>query len=411
MIGLGVRAILPKARIKGLLAVVALLSAGCREQPTYHDDVAPILARHCVTCHSQNGVARVPTLETYPQVRAAAAKIRRAVERRDMPPWGADDTGLCGKWKGALWLTDHELQTIVKWTAGDRPPGKPAKVRELPPPARFEKNGPTLDMGADYRPGIGALAYRCFVVDPKLDRDRLVSAFRVTSTEPRSVAQITLYTLDAGAEAKAIELDRGDDAPGYTCYGSSRVPEARLVTSWTWDGPVLRLPDNIGIRLRGREKLVMQMHYDVIATGPNVPTRTRIELELDDAAREGSFWDISPDSLSLAPGRALVEASTEVAVNRTRTVLGIAPRMHTLGKTMQLDRVRGGKTECVGNFDHWHFYRQRFFEYASPLVLEAGDKLKVSCVYDTRNRAEPVVMGERIEDEQCLASLLVQSER
>jgi hypothetical protein len=251
-----------------------------------------------------------------------------------MPPWGADDTGLCGKWKGALWLTDHELQTIVTWTAGDKPPGEPAKVRELPPPARFEKNGPTLDMGADYRPGIGALAYRCFVVDPKLDRDRLVSAFRVTSTEPRSVAQITLYTLDASAEAKAIELDRDDDGPGYTCYGSSRGPEARLVTSWTWDGPVLRLPDNVGIRLRGREKLVMQVHYDVIATGPNVPTRTRIELELDDAAREASFWDISPDSLSLAPGRALVEASSEVAVNRTRTVLGIAPRMHTASRTI-----------------------------------------------------------------------------
>jgi hypothetical protein len=76
---------------------------------------------------------------------------------------------------------------------------------------------------------------------------------------------------------------------------------------------------------------------------------------------------------------------------------------------MQIDRVRAGKRECVANFDHWHFYRQRFFEYASPLELEPGDKLKVSCVYNTQSRAEPVGMGERIADEQCLAALLVQS--
>ena len=395
------------ARSLLVVGVAALLLSGCRKRPTYHDDIAPILARRCVVCHSQNGVARLPTLETYEQVLAAAGKIRRAVQGRDMPPWGADDTGLCRKWKGALWLNDEELQTIVKWTEGDKPAGDRAKAPALPAPPHFDHNGPTLDIGSDYRPGIGTLAYRCFLVDPGLDRDRLVSAFRVASTEPRSVAQITLYALAAGAEARAVALDREDAVPGFVCYGASRVPESRLVMSWTWDSPVLRLPEKTGIRLRAREKLVMQVHYDPIATGTNVPTHTRIELELDDGAREASFWTVSPESLSLPPGRALVEASVEVDVKEARTVLGVAPRMHTLGKTMQLDRVQDGKSECLANFDHWHFYRQRFFEYASPLVLKAGEKLRVSCVYNTQNSAEPVVMGERILDEQCLASLLV----
>ena len=81
--------------------------------------------------------------------------------------------------------------------------------------------------------------------------------------------------------------------------------------------------------------------------------------------------------------------------------------MHTLGKTMQLDALRNGASKCVGNFDHWNFYRQRLFEYAAPVRLEAGDVVRVSCVYNTQNRSEPTEMGERIDQEECLASLLV----
>jgi hypothetical protein len=396
-------------RSYALSATFALTLLACNRKPTYHDDVAPILAASCVSCHRTGGVAPTPLLETYEQAASAAGKIRLAVQMREMPPWGADNTGLCKTWRGALALADADIRILTKWTeapaAGD--PGR-ARPRTTPVPAPFRPSGVTLDPGADFAPGLGPTAYRCFVVDPGLSGDRLLTAIRVVSTEPRSVEQVTLYGLDSPeAELAASALDAGDSGPGYGCYGSSRAPGARLVASWTWDASVLRFPAGSGVALRGGHKLVLQVHYNPITTGLDVPTRPRVDLELGDGVREASFFPVAPNGFALAPARSHVEASARIDVPRRMTLLGVAPRMHSRGKTMELELLHAGGHECLGNFDHWNFYRQRLFEYTAPITLQAGDAVRVSCVYDTEGRQDPVQMGQGIEEEECLASLLV----
>jgi hypothetical protein len=217
-----------------------------------------------------------------------------------------------------------------------------------------------------------------------------------------------VYAIDSGAaEAAALALDAAEPELGYTCYGSSRVPGARLLTSWTWDSPVLRLPSGTGVRLRAGRRVVVQIHYNPIATGLGVPTHTHIDLEFGDQEKEASFLAVAPGSFQLPPGLRHTEAKAEVRLSRALTIWGVAPRMHTLGKTMQLDLVRTGPPACIANFDHWHFYHQRLFEYAEPLRTNSGDVIRVSCVYDTENPSVPTEMGEHIDDEECLASLLV----
>jgi hypothetical protein len=76
---------------------------------------------------------------------------------------------------------------------------------------------------------------------------------------------------------------------------------------------------------------------------------------------------------------------------------------------MQLDRLDGGEWRCTGSFDHWDFYRQRLFVLENPLVLDAKARLRVSCGYDTESRAAPTPLGDTIDDEECLLSLLVAS--
>jgi mono/diheme cytochrome c family protein len=391
-----------------LLAVVPAVGAGCKRNPAFAKEIAPIFSRSCVQCHRAGGVAPVPLLETGPQAVAAASKIRLAVQRREMPPWGADNTGLCRTWRDALWLADDEVEKIVKWT--ESPDPGPATAPPLRPGTDqpFAPSGAVVDSGATWKPGLGSDAYRCFVADPHLAQDALVSAFRIVSTDPRSVQQVTLYALETpAAEADAEALDRAEDGPGYSCYGSSRVEPARLVMSWTWDSYVLRMPKGFAMRLAAGRKLVVQIHYNIIASGLDAPTRTRVELETDPAAREASFVDVAPAGLRLAPRQTRVEAAVEKPMSSNLVVLGIAPRMHVLGKTMQVDLVRGTEHTCAASFDHWDFYRQRLFIYEKPLDVHAGDSMRVSCVYTTRGRTAPVGMGPAIDDEECLASLLV----
>jgi hypothetical protein len=396
-----------KSSISFQVALACLATAGCRGTPTYDKDVGPILARSCVRCHRAGGVARFPLLETGPQAVAAAKEIRLTVQRRDMPPWLADDSGTCRTFRDALSLDNRDLTKIIKWTEAPEPGSSKARLQPPDEPL-FGPAGAVVDQGVDWKPGVGPNAYRCFVADPHLAHDTRVTAFRVTSTDARSVAQVTLYALDTPQiEAEAEALDRAEEGPGYSCYGSSRVAGARLVTSWTWDSDVQRIPDGFGIRLGASRKLVMQVHYDVLASGLDAPTRTRVELELDPAVHEALFIDVSPARLNLAPGQKRVEVTAEAQTRSDVTVLGIAPRMRLLGQAMQVEVARGDDRNCAARFDRWDVNRQRLFLYEKPLEVQGSDLVRVSCVYTTQQRTVPVRSGEHIDDEQCLASLLV----
>jgi hypothetical protein len=397
-------------RGSGILPIAAAAAAiGCHRSPTYYEDVQPIFERSCVQCHRRNGVAPTPELGSFEHAAAFAEKIRLAIQMHDMPPWGADNSGYCGTWRDALWLRDEELRMLTKWTEDPRPGDASRKRPSRPPaPPAFRPSGVVLDTGGDFRPGLGPSAYRCFVVGPAVPRDRIATAFRIVSTEPRSVQQLTLYAVDSPAgDDMATALDGEDPDLGYTCYGSSRIDGARLLTSWTWDSPVSRLPAGFGVRVPGARKLVVQIHYNPIATGLDVPTHTRVELELDDGAQPASYLAVAPEAIDLPPRMTHAEARAVVTVPRAMRVLGVAPRMHTLGKTMQLERSDAGSWRCMSSFDHWNFYRQRLFELESPVVLDAGARLRVTCAYDTESRGEPTRLGQRIEDEECLAELLV----
>jgi hypothetical protein len=53
---------------------------------TYAADIAPIIARGCVSCHSPDGWAPFSLL-TYEDVRSRAERIAVAAEQGVMPPW------------------------------------------------------------------------------------------------------------------------------------------------------------------------------------------------------------------------------------------------------------------------------------------------------------------------------------
>ena len=402
--------ITPPGSLRALSLAAGLFAFACHRSPTYYEDVRPILSSRCVRCHTKSGVAPTPVLDSFQAAAEAAGKIRLSVQMREMPPWGAENTGLCGSWHDAQWLSDEQQRTLEKWS--EQPlPGDEDSARPAPLPAEpsFRASGVVLDTGGDFRAGLGPAAYRCFVVGPADARDRVATAFRFVSTEPRSVEQVTIYALDdARADEAAARLDAEDVALGYTCYGESRVDGARLLTSWTWDSTVSRMPAGFGVRVPGGRKLVVQIHYNPIATGLHVPTHTRVELELDDSAKLASYVRLAPDALALEPRRTHVEARAELALPRAMRLLGVAPRMHTLGKTMQLDRLEGGAAHCTGSFDHWNFYRQRLFVLETPLALAQGTRLRLSCAFDTESRVDVTHMGETITDEECLAELLVE---
>src|SRR5262245_4737502 len=135
--------------------------------PRFYEDVAPILAQHCVSCHRDGGVAPF-ALVTYDDAVGAAPVMPAQVQSRQMPPWGADNSGSCNTSRDARWLSDAEIATIGEWATGARRMGDPAAAPPLPPrPPGLTRVDATAAMPVAYTADQTLKDdYRCFLVDP-----------------------------------------------------------------------------------------------------------------------------------------------------------------------------------------------------------------------------------------------------
>src|SRR5262245_6346895 len=96
--------------------------------PNYNHDVAPILAKSCVSCHRPNQIGPMSLL-TYDEVRPWAKAIAKNVADHVMPPWHADPS--IGHFANDRRLAPAEIDTLVQWVKTGAPEGdaadRPAK--------------------------------------------------------------------------------------------------------------------------------------------------------------------------------------------------------------------------------------------------------------------------------------------
>lgn len=97
-----------KLLLGGLVGAVTYTSA----QTTYEKDVAPILAKHCVSCHKPGGYGPF-SLESFPDVQKRASFIAYVTQTRYMPPWKADPS--FSHFANERYLSEDEIATIQRW--------------------------------------------------------------------------------------------------------------------------------------------------------------------------------------------------------------------------------------------------------------------------------------------------------
>ncbi|HXP89020.1 MAG TPA: hypothetical protein VN841_30140 [Bryobacteraceae bacterium] len=76
-------------RALALVITFAFAVPACHAQVTFNRDVAPVLQKHCQSCHRPGQAAPMP-LVTYQDTRPWAKAIRNAVMSRRMSPWFAE---------------------------------------------------------------------------------------------------------------------------------------------------------------------------------------------------------------------------------------------------------------------------------------------------------------------------------
>ncbi len=195
------------SRIAGLAA-----TEGPSAQVTFSKDVAPIVYKHCVSCH-RAGTTAPMSLLTYREARPWAASIREKVVARVMPPWNADPR--YGKWQNDPHLTDAEIAAIVSWSRHGAPEGNPKDMPPVPPIAEgwhIGKPDVVFQMEEAFTvPATQELDMQYFILDPHFTEDKWIQAAEVFPGNRHVVHHSTLYIMEPGVQ---VARPRNNPFPG-----------------------------------------------------------------------------------------------------------------------------------------------------------------------------------------------------
>ena len=340
---------------------------------------------------------------------------------------------------------------------------EPARSKTL----RAGETRRTIAMPGSYTPsapyGTGTDDYRCFLLDPELDRDAWLTGTQVLPGNPDVVHHVILFQVPPGQVAAAEARDAAEEDEGWTCFGGTGldqfqdVDNASWIGAWAPGGKESVVKPGFGVRLAKGSRVVMQVHYNLLAGQQPDTSAAQLRLapgkrpfqalstmllpapvelpcrpqhsdgELCDRAaaladvkeRFGSEGNTADLLYFLCGGkpRAGEEQSCVRTLGEPLTIHGVAGHMHLLGRSIKIEVNPGTpQARTILDIPVWDFDDQGS-RPIEPVRLEAFEQVKVTCTHVQWLRdklpafeGQPdryVVWGEGTTDEMCLGLLQV----
>lgn len=421
--------------------------AGPNASVTFHEDVEPILQKHCLGCHYEGKIGGFSLL-SYDQAKPMAGMIAAQTEAGLMPPWGAQDTDSCQPtrpWKNDLRLSADELATLRAWADAGAPEGDPADAPPTYTPSADGLANKSLELtpGAPSTISGSSDQFTCVIYDPALTEDKWVDGIHFIADNTKVDHHALTFRVD---RARAAELSGG--APSFPCFGGA---PGEIIHVWAPGTQPFELPQDVGIKLTPDQVIVVQMHYH--PTGSTTETdSSKLQLRFSEQDPSNEFFVLFPgnaenaaDGLLPGPNDSGPEPEFRIPANvadHTETmkitvpneiffdipILMVMAHMHYVGVDLKFQIHRqnppGGQAqdECFLHNPAWDFGWQRFYTFDVPLAdlptAKGGDVLTITCRYNNtknnpfvaqalaeRGMSEPVevLLGEETLDEMCLA--------
>jgi Copper type II ascorbate-dependent monooxygenase, C-terminal domain len=354
--------------------------------------------------------------------------------------------------------------------AGAQPVATQAPTKEAPLRAgeRFE----SLTMAAPYTPVPphgGTDEYRCFLVDPKLAAPAFLTGSLFQPQNAAIVHHAIIYRVGAADVGQAKALDAADPGDGWTCFGGSGVRSTGgtgfdgWIGAWAPGATETLFTAKVGYQLAAGDQLVLQVHYNLLATAGKAPgpDQSGIRLRLTDAAsaltplqttlvaapielpcpaaesgplcdRTAAINDLAQrfgnEARSMVTGLNLlcnggkppVAGDTQhcdQTVRQAGLVYAVGGHMHLLGRSIKVELNPGtAKAQTLLDLPIYNFDDQAARPLVTPAAIRPGDTLRVTCTYDASLRAKLpqlkplkpryVVWGDGTSDEMCLGIVI-----
>jgi len=391
---------------------LAQASGSNSEKPlTFSRDVAPILYKHCVSCHHPGDIAPMSLL-TYKDARPWAAAIRQAVVSRKMSPWLADPT--VGHWSNDPRLSDADIQTIAAWATSPKLEGDP---NDMPPVPVFPdgwkigKPDAVFSIPVHTLAGEGPDEYTYVKVPTNFQEDRWIVAAELRPGNRKIVHHAHVFvegrnggqektTTPATEYAKWIRIRQGSlewvrpDAPvidnGCSVDDNGLFPGSKssdlssLISSYLPGREADVYPAGTARKIPAGAVLNFQIHYSR-STGRTETDDTSVGLIIakEPPERVSRRIDLSNQMFMIPAGDSDHAVSECHTFAKDVLVTSLTPHMHLRGKSMQIvaDLPDGRKQTLLSVPDYqfnWQFtYRQK-----DPVYLPKGTRIEVLGKFD-----------------------------
>ncbi len=443
-----------------ILASLFVFTAGCGTdavppgsdpgsipRATWYQDVAPILANRCMSCHQDGGIAPFALTE-YDEVVPIATTVKAAIDDGIMPPFSADATDDCTPahgWKDDPRLTEAEKTAIANWIEDGLAEGEPVEIA-IAPVVDLANKTHSLTPLPYVTQGVSD-EFVCFLLDPEITTDSWLMGWQVRPGNPTVVHHAVLSSLPANVMTAAKnQIGVGNS---FACSAAAAVPGSVIVGAWAPGGQPYDSGD-IGIKLGAGEGLIMQIHYHPAGTIAE-PDATTVDLRMSSTRPTAEYvlrgfgnvhgapglqpgpydpptgpkFEIPPN---VSDGLEVMVQTVPLVANELR-VLTAFPHMHFVGTGLSAwvthARPRPGEPEkeCLVNVNRWNFDWQRQYSVDAPAIedlpsIRPGDRVELRCNYDN-TLANPFVqraladqglsgpvtvnLGEETTDEMCLS--------
>jgi hypothetical protein len=377
-----------------------------KENPTFSEDIAPIVFKNCAPCHRPGEAGPFPLL-SYDDVKKKARTIAAVTQARYMPPWPADPS--YSHFLHERVLTDQQIALIKNWVAAGGPAGD---LTTAPPAPQFPKDSnfgkPDLVVkmrGPFSIPGDNKDRFMVIKIPYEIPADRYVRAIEFVPGNRKLIHHMNGHIVQYDDKKKnPLEgpdiVNRGPLKTLQESYDAIHLlnddgsyPELTSSVANYLPGGVspAGYPDGIGgWKLNRRGAFLMrdihygpspvdtedQSYFNVFFTD-KPPARPTMEMQLGTLG----ISPIIPDLI--IPPNVVKTFTTKTVTDQDISLLTVNPHMHLLGKSFEaFAATPDGRTIPLIKIPKWDFRWQYFYTFPKMVKIPKGSTIAAIGVYD-----------------------------
>lgn len=364
--------------------------------PTYHQDIAPILADRCVRCH-QDGTAAPFPLTDYDDAKAHAEMIADVVVDLRMPPWFANPRH--GVFQNDPSLTRQERDLLVRWVRTGRTRG----TVEVPPPSDREAgdrdagNRGTEARGKGDR-GAGERSVE-HVASPSpwhIGEPDLVITMLARHSVPATgfvpYQYVVLPHVFVGETwVEAVEILPDNPAVVHHCnmayVTKDGAGEETFITGYVPGGQPLdlgRFKGGVAARIPAFAALGLEVHYTTVGTEETCRIAVGLRFPKDVVRKRFQHVMLDARRLAIQPGHGAYPVRPSRTLDQDAMVLGLFAHMHLRGKDVTFfAEAPDARRETLLQIPNYNFEWQLGYEIEPGRKrLPKGTKLEALVHYD-----------------------------